>query len=118
MMFKMLYSKLHRAHVTHTELHYNGSLGIDRDLMDAAGLCQGQQIDVVSVANGKRFTTYVLEEPRGSRRIGVYGAAAHLANPGDIVIILCYALMDEKEAKNYQPKIVLLNEKNGMMENG
>lgn len=118
MMFKMLYSKLHRAHVTHTELHYNGSLGIDRDLMDAAGLMPGQQIDVVSVANGKRFTTYVLEEKRGSKRIGVYGAAAHLAKPGDIVIVIAYAMMDEKEAKNYQPKIVLLNENNEAVENG
>lgn len=118
MMFKMLYSKLHRAHVTHTELHYNGSLGIDRDLMDAAGLCVGQQIDVVNVANGKRFTTYVFEEKRGSRRIGVYGAAAHLANPGDIVIILCYALMDAKEAPNYKAKVVILDEKNNPVENG
>jgi aspartate 1-decarboxylase len=118
MMFKMLYSKLHRAHVTHTELHYNGSLGIDRDLMDAAGLCAHQQIDVVNVANGKRFTTYVLEEPRGSKRIGVYGAAAHLANSGDIVIILCYAMMDAKEAKSHMPKVVILNEKNEAVENG
>lgn len=118
MMFKMLYSKLHRAHVTHTELHYNGSLGIDRDLMDAAGLMPGQQIDVVNVANGKRFTTYVLEEKRGTRRIGVYGAAAHLANPGDIVIIIAYVLMDQQEAKTYKPKIVLLNENNEAQENG
>ena len=118
MIFKMLYSKLHRAHVTHTELHYNGSLGIDRDLMDAAGLLPSQQIDVVNVANGKRFTTYVLEEPRGSKRIGVYGAAAHLANPGDIVIILCYAMMDANEAKTHKPKVVLLNENNEAVENG
>lgn len=118
MIFKMLYSKLHRAHVTHIELHYNGSLGIDRDLMDAAGLVEYQQVDVVNVANGKRFTTYVFEEPRGSRRIGVYGAAAHLANPGDIVIILCYAMMDAKEAKAYTPKVVILNENNEAVENG
>lgn len=118
MIFKMLYSKLHRAHVTHTELHYNGSLGIDRDLMDAAGLLPHQQIDVVNVANGKRFTTYVLEEPRGSKRIGVYGAAAHLANPGDIIIIICYAMMTSEEAKMHKPKVVLLNENNEAQENG
>jgi aspartate 1-decarboxylase len=118
MIFKMLYSKLHRAHVTHTELHYNGSLGIDRDLMDAAGLLPHQQIDVVNVANGKRFTTYVLEEPRGSKRIGVYGAAAHLANPGDIIIIICYAMMTADEAKAWKPKVVLLNENNEAQENG
>lgn len=118
MMFKMLYSKLHRAHVTHTELHYNGSLGIDRDLMDAAGLLPHQQIDVVNVANGKRFTTYVLEEARGSKRIGVYGAAAHLANPGDIIIIICYAMMTAEESKHWKPKVVLLNENNEAQENG
>lgn len=118
MMFKMLYSKLHRATVTHTELHYNGSLGIDSELMDAAGFVHGQQIDVVNVANGKRFTTYVFAEKAGSRKIGVYGAAAHLANPGDVVIVIAYALMDEKERINYKPRIVILGENNSMVENG
>jgi aspartate 1-decarboxylase len=76
MMFKMLYSKLHRARVTHSELHYNGSLGIDSDLLKMAGMMPGQQIDVLNINNGARFTTYILAEPAGSKTIGVYGAAA------------------------------------------
>ena len=112
MMFKMLYSKLHRACVTHSELHYNGSLGIDRALMEQAGLMAGQQIDVLNINSGARFTTYVLEEPAGSRRIGVYGAAAHLAKPGDLVIIIAYALMDAVEAQMHKPVVLLLDEHN------
>ena len=111
-MFKMLHSKLHRATVTHSELHYNGSLGIDRDLIDRAGLLPGQQIDVLNIANGARFTTYVLEEPRGSKTIGVYGAAAHLANPGDLVIVIAYALMDKLEAASHKPTVLLMEEGN------
>lgn len=112
MMFKMLYSKLHRARVTHSELHYNGSLGIDRDLLQQAGLIQGQQIDVLNINNGARFTTYILEEPAGSKTIGVYGAAAHLANPGDLIIVIAYALMDAVEAKAYKPVVLLMDENN------
>jgi aspartate 1-decarboxylase len=112
MMFKMLHSKLHRARVTHSELHYNGSLGIARDLMDMAGMMPGQQIDVLNINNGARFTTYILEEPAGSGRIGVYGAAAHLAKPGDLVIVIAYALMDAIEAKAHQPVVLLMDEKN------
>jgi aspartate 1-decarboxylase len=118
MMFKMLYSKLHRAKVTHSELHYNGSLGIDRELMEQAGLMVGQQIDVLNVNSGTRFTTYVLEEPAGSRTIGVYGAAAHLARPGDLVIIIAYAMMDPVEAKAHTPYILLMDENNNVAANG
>lgn len=112
MMFKMLYSKLHRARVTHSELHYNGSLGIDGDLLKQAGLMHGQQIDVLNITNGARFTTYILEEPAGSKTIGVYGAAAHLASPGDLVIVIAYALMDAIEAKAHQPVVLLMDEHN------
>jgi aspartate 1-decarboxylase len=112
MIFKMLYSKLHRAKVTHSELHYNGSLGVDKDLLDQAGLMPGQQIDVLNIANGARFTTYLLEEPAGSKTIGVYGAAAHLAKPGDLVIVIAYALMDAIEAKAHQPVVLLMDENN------
>ncbi|MDE3015709.1 MAG: aspartate 1-decarboxylase [Pseudomonadota bacterium] len=117
MMFKMLHSKLHRARVTRAELHYNGSLGIDRDLIEMAGMMPGQQIDVLNVNNGARFTTYILEEPRGSKTIGVYGAAAHLAKPGDLVIVIAYALMDEREAKKFRPVVLVLDEKNNVVEN-
>lgn len=118
MMLKMLHSKLHRATVTHVDLHYEGSLGIDRGLMEKVGLIPGQQIDVVSVANGARFTTYAIPEKSGSGKIGVYGAAAHLAKAGDVVIILAYALMDEKEARSYKPKVIVLDEKNQAVKNG
>ena len=117
MMFKMLHSKLHRARVTHSELHYNGSLGIDRELIEMAGMMPGQQIDVLNVNTGHRFTTYILEEPAGSKTIGVYGAAAHLAKPGDIVIVIAYALMDEIEATSFKPVTLMLDEKNNVVEN-
>jgi len=117
MMFKMLHSKLHRARVTHSELHYNGSLGIDRDMLDKTGMLPGQQIDVLNVNTGHRFTTYIIEEPRGSKTIGVYGAAAHLAKVGDIVIVLAYALMDEIEAKSFKPITLTLDEKNNVIDN-
>jgi len=112
MMFKMLYSKLHRARVTHSELHYNGSLGIDRNLIEQAGMLPGQQIDVLNITSGARFTTYILEEPAGSKTIGVYGAAAHLARPGDLVIIIAYALMDAIEASAHKPVVLLMDEHN------
>ena len=117
MMFKMLHSKLHRARVTHSELHYNGSLGIDRNLLDRTGLLPGQQIDVLNINNGTRFTTYILEEPRGSKTIGVYGAAAHLAKPGDVVIVIAYALMDEVEARTHKPVVLIMDEENNVVEN-
>ncbi len=118
MMFKMLYAKLHRATATHCEVNYNGSLGVDRMLIDAAGLMVGQQIDVLNVNNGERFTTYVIHEPPGSKTIGVYGAAAHKVKPGDKLIIIAYASMDEKEAKSFKPKILVLDDKNDVVKNG
>lgn len=116
MMFKMLHSKLHRACVTHSELHYNGSLGIDRELIDKAGLLPGQQIDVLNINNGARFTTYILEEPAGSKTIGVYGAAAHLAKPGDLIIVIAYAMMDAIEAKAYKPAVLIMDENNNVVD--
>lgn len=115
MMFKMLYAKLHRATVTHSELHYNGSLGIDRELLEQSGIKPGQRIDVLNVNTGARFTTYVIEEPAGSKTIGVYGAAAHLAKVGEIVIIIAYAIMDENEADTYKPKTLVLDANNNVV---
>lgn len=117
MMLTMFYSKLHRARVTHSELHYNGSIGIDKELLARSGIVAGQQVDVLNVNNGKRFTTYTLEEPAGSKRIGVYGAAAHLADPGDVVIIIAYAQMTPEEAKSHKPVTLILDEKNNVVEN-
>ena len=117
MMLTMLHSKLHRACVTHVDRGYEGSLGIDRELVAMAGMMQGQQIDVLNIDNGKRFTTYVLDRPAGSKEIGVYGAAAHLCNPGDRVIIIAYAQMDEAEAKRHKPVVLILDEQNNVLEN-
>ncbi len=114
MLITMLHSKIHRARVTHTELHYNGSMGIDLDYIEAAGMMAGQQIDVLNVDNGERFTTYLITEPRGSKRFGIYGAAAHLADPGDTVIVIAYAQMDALEAKKYVPSVLVMDENNNI----
>lgn len=116
MLLTMMHSKIHRATVTHSELHYNGSMGIDQDYLDQAGMTEGQQIDVLNVNTGARFTTYLLNEPRGSKRFGIYGAAAHLATPGDIVIVIAYALMDPPEAKAYKPTVLILDKENNIMQ--
>ncbi len=115
MMFSMMYAKIHRAMVTHSELNYNGSMGIDRDLIDAAGLLVGQRIDVLNVNTGARFSTYIIEEPRGSKHFGVYGAAAHLAKKGDIVIIIAYAQMTKEEATSHKPKVLVMDEGNNVV---
>ena len=114
MLITMLHSKIHRAKVTHCELHYNGSMGIDTDYLEQAGMIHGQQIDVLNINNGNRFTTYAIAEPRGSKRFGIYGAAAHLATPGDLVIVIAYAQMEPAEAKNYKPAILVLDENNNV----
>ncbi len=114
MMLTMLHSKLHRARVTHSELHYNGSIGIDTELLEKTGILVGQQVDVLNVNNGERFTTYAIPEPAGSRRIGIYGAAAHLVDPQDVVIIIAYAQMTPEEAKSYKPVVLLLDENNNV----
>ena len=118
MLITMMHSKIHRATVTHSELEYNGSLGIDANFIQQAGLIHGQQIDVLNVNNGERFTTYVIEEPAGSKHFGVYGAAAHLADPGDIIIIIAYAQMTPEEARAYKPKVLIMDEDNNVVKNG
>lgn len=116
MLLTMLHSKLHRAKVTHAELHYNGSLGVDTELMEQAGMIPGQRIDVLNVNNGERFTTYLIAEPAGSHNIGVYGAAAHKVNVGDLVIIIAYALMDQAEARSYKPRTLIMQPDNTVAE--
>lgn len=117
MMLTMLHSKLHRACVTHAELTYNGSIGIDKELLEKTGILAGQQVDVLNVNNGERFTTYAIEEPAGSKQIGIYGAAARLVEVGDLVIIIAYAQMSPEEAKTYKPKVLILDTKNNVVEN-
>ncbi|WP_158862192.1 aspartate 1-decarboxylase [Leifsonia sp. AG29] len=106
MLRTMLTAKIHRATVTHADLHYVGSLTVDLDLMDAAGLLPGEKIAVLDVDNGARFETYLIAGERGSGVIGVNGAAAHLASVGDLVIVVAYGLLDDAEARTFRPSIV------------
>ncbi|MFQ5519447.1 MAG: aspartate 1-decarboxylase, partial [Mariprofundus sp.] len=110
----MLKSKLHRATVTHAELDYEGSCAIDQDLLDAAHILPFEQLHIYNVTNGERFTTYAITAPRGSGTIGVNGAAAHKASPGDLVIICTYADMDANEGKAFQPALVYVDENNSI----
>ncbi len=112
MFLTMLKCKLHRATVTQADLDYEGSITIDKDLMDAAGLLLHEKVDVLDITNGNRLSTYVIEGERGSGVIGINGAAAHLVKTGDLVIICAYAQMSDEEAKNFDPTILLLDEKN------
>ena len=112
MQLTMLKSKLHRVSVTHSELHYEGSCAIDEDLLDAADIKEYQQIDIYNVNNGERFTTYAIRAQRGSGVISVNGAAAHKANPGDLLIIATYAIFSESEWQNFNPQLVYVDAKN------
>jgi len=112
MNIKILKSKIHRAKVTLSELHYVGSIGIDEDLMDAANLFNWEKVHVFNVNNGERFETYVIKEPRGSGTIGVYGAAARRVAVGDLVIVVAYASMSPEEARNFQPSIAIPDQNN------
>ncbi len=106
MQLNMLKCKLHKARVTQTELDYEGSCAIDADLMDAAGLLEYEQIQIYNLANGERFTTYVIRGERGSRMVSVNGAAAHKAGEGDRVIICAYGVVDEEDLPEFRPTLV------------
>ena len=95
----MMIGKIHRATVTQADLHYVGSITIDKLLLEAADLCPGQQVDVVDVTNGSRLTTYVIPGEPGSGQICINGAAAHLVHPGDTVIIIAYGMLADAEAR-------------------
>ena len=112
MFLTMLKSKLHRATVTQSDLHYEGSITIDPDLLDAAQILVHEQVDVLNINNGERFTTYAIEGERGSGVIGINGAAARLVQAGDLVIICAYSAMEAEAAKAYEPIVVLLDEAN------
>lgn len=108
----MCKSKIHRATITKSDLHYNGSIGIDKKLLSASNIYPNEIVQVVNINNGARFETYAMEEPAGSGTIGLYGAAAHLGDPGDIVIILSYGLIDDTEAKGAKLTVIKVNDKN------
>ena len=114
----MLHSKIHRATVTQADLHYVGSLTIDMDLMEAADLLPGQQVDVVDVDNGNRLTTYAIEGERGSGILCINGAAARLISPGDTVIIIAYASMTDEDARAHDPHVVFVDKDNRIVEVG
>ena len=110
----MLKAKLHRATVTGADLDYEGSIGIDRDLLDAAGILPHERVDVFNLNTGGRFTTYAIEAQRGSRGICVNGAAARLVQTGDKLIIVAYCQIPAEEAHNYHPTVVVLGEGNAI----
>ncbi len=112
MQITMLKTKLHRAHVTHVELEYEGSCAIDSSLLEASGIREYEQIEIYNVTNGERFTTYAIRAEAGSGIISINGAAAHKANVDDIVIICAYAGLDEKELVSFKPKLIYLNDNN------
>ncbi|MDW0111601.1 aspartate 1-decarboxylase [Sporosarcina saromensis] len=112
-MFRMMMnSKLHRATVTEANLNYVGSITIDRDLLDAAGMLPNEKVHIVNNNNGARFETYIIEGERGSGVICVNGAAARLVQPGDIVIIISYVYVTDQEAATHEPTVLLMDEKN------
>ena len=116
MLRTMMTSKIHRATVTEANLHYVGSVTVDADLLDAANLLEGEQVAIVDVTNGARLETYTIAGERGSGVIGINGAAAHLVNPGDIVILIAYGQLDEEELKTYAPSVVFVDGDNKPVE--
>jgi len=108
----LLKAKLHRARVTHSELEYEGSCAIDGKLLDTAGIHEYEQIHIYNINNGERFITYAIRAEEGSGIISVNGAAAHKANPGDVVIICIYTQVNQQELANFKPTLVYLDENN------
>ena len=114
----MMKSKIHRATVTQADLDYVGSVAIDRDLMDAADLLEGEQVTIADITNGARLETYVIPAPRGAGTITINGAAAHLVQAGDLVIIMSYAVVDEAEARALKPLVVHVDDRNRVVKLG
>ncbi len=112
MMLQMIKGKIHRARLTHCDLDYEGSLEIDLDFLDRAGILPYEKILVVNATNGQRLETYAIPGERGSKVFRLNGAAAHRGRIGDIVTIMCFALMNEAEAEGFTPKVIVLNENN------
>ena len=115
MKIEILYSKIHRATVTDANLNYIGSITIDEELMEEAGLIVGQKVDIVNINNGERFSTYVIKGEKGKREICLNGAAARKVHPGDKIIIIAYASMDLEEAKKFKPKVLIVDDNNNII---
>lgn len=112
----LLKCKIHRATVTLCDLDYEGSISIDMEFMEKAGLLPYEKVDVLNITNGERLTTYVIEAPKGSKTIGLNGAAARKAMTGDSVIIVAYCMMDHSEAVIHKPTVLLMGEGNKITE--
>lgn len=112
MLYNMFHGKIHRATVTEANLNYMGSITIDEELMDLAGILPGERVQIVNNNNGARLETYTIPGEHGSGVICLNGAAARLTAIGDTVIIIAYSMMDEKEARTFSPKVVMVDEKN------
>lgn len=115
MQIKMMKAKIHRAVVTGADLHYEGSIGIDPDLLEASGILPFEAVHVWNVSSGTRFETYAIPLQRGSGEVCVNGAAARLVQAGDLVIVASFCWMDEAEGRRFQPKVVLVDEKNRVL---
>jgi aspartate 1-decarboxylase len=111
----MMTGKIHRATVTAADLHYVGSVTVDLDLLEAADVLPGEQVDVVDVTNGARLTTYALAGERGSGVVCVNGAAAHLVHPGDVVILIAYGQLPDAAARTYAPRVVHVDPANRVL---
>ena len=114
----MCYAKIHHATVTEADLHYEGSLTVDTEILEAVNILPYERVQVVNVNNGERFETYIIPVKRSSGTICLNGAAARLGAVGDKIIIISYQTMEEKEAKNFKPRVVILDEKNKIRTNG
>jgi aspartate 1-decarboxylase len=112
MLLTMMKGKLHRAAVTQCDLHYEGSVSVDQDLLEAANILAHERVEIWNITNGARIVTYAIEAPRGSHAIGVNGAAARLFQVGDRIIIAAFAQMEEQAAKLHAPSVVMLNDRN------
>ena len=108
--------KIHRVHVTGADLNYIGSITIDEDLMDAANIVEGEKVQIVNNNNGERLETYAIPGPRNSGEITLNGAAARKVAPGDILILITYAIMSESEARSFKPALVFPNEETNLLE--
>ncbi|WP_441258673.1 aspartate 1-decarboxylase [Bradyrhizobium sp. 521_C7_N1_3] len=115
MQLTLMIGKIHRASVTQADLHYESSISIDGALLEAAGLLAHERVEIFNIDTGARFTTYVIEAPRGSGIIDLHGAAARLAMPGDKIIIVAYASLDEAEARVFTPRVVLVDRDNRIL---
>lgn len=115
MQINLLRAKIHRATITNSDLDYEGSISIDKELIEKSGMLVHEKVDILNINNGQRFTTYIIEAPFGSREIQVNGAAARLVQKGDKIIIVAYASMSLEEGQNFKPKVILLGDNNEIL---